>query len=157
MREVEDTFHLLHKLSQGQDEGLVHKVPNKDFIASLKNLDLDTCYISGHSFGGATALKALKVCRRINGEPIFQKALLYDSWLFPIRAEAESLISTGQNSNVMFINCEKFQSSKNISITKHFETPIADVGLKTNVITLRNTLHYARETSFDTLLLFRKC
>ena len=79
---------------------------------------------------------------------MFQKALLYDSWLFPIGKEAEEMTTMGQNPNVMFINCQKFQSLKNMSITKHFETPLADIGLKTNVITLRDTLHYARKSLF---------
>lgn len=43
--------------ASGGEEDLsdLHEPPGKEFLASLKYLDLDDkCYISGHSFGGAT-------------------------------------------------------------------------------------------------------
>ena len=66
VRECEETFNLLRRLSEGHvDESLLNEPPNTEFITSLKHLDLDTCFISGHSFGGATALKALYTSRYI--------------------------------------------------------------------------------------------
>ena len=77
---------------------------------------------------------------------MFHKAVLYDSWLYPIREDAESMSSTaGVNSNVLFVNCQKFQSRKNLETMKHFDTSLNGIELKTNVITLRDTFHYARK------------
>ena len=63
VRECEKAFELLRCLSSGQIPGdhLLHK--QEEFIHSLSHLDLQNCFVSGHSFGGATALKALYTSR----------------------------------------------------------------------------------------------
>lgn len=67
---------------------------------------------------------------------MFKKALLYDTWMFPLRYEAEQLSKEGQASCVHFINCERFQGLKNIETMRHFEKD-------GNIVTLRDTQHYA--------------
>ena len=58
--ECEKTYDLLNRLalaaSRGEEDlGDLHEPPGKEFLDSLKYLDMDDkCYISGHSFGGAT-------------------------------------------------------------------------------------------------------
>ena len=58
--ECEKTYDLLNRLALGasrgeEDLGDLHEPPGKEFLDSLKYLDMDDkCYISGHSFGGAT-------------------------------------------------------------------------------------------------------
>ena len=46
--------------------------------------------------------------RRSDGQSMFKKALLFDSWLFPLREEAEKLAKQNQsdasNKDVYFVN-----------------------------------------------------
>ena len=48
------------------------------------------------------------IFRSGNGQKMFKKALLFDSWLFPIREEAEKLAQTDHSdvgdNNVYFVN-----------------------------------------------------
>ena len=56
---------LMERLNRGESEEFHHFVPSKEFLDSLKSkLDTNQPVISGHSFGGATMVKALleKVC-----------------------------------------------------------------------------------------------
>eukprot|EP00093_Oithona_nana_P007396 07396.XXX_240811_242283_1 [CDS] Oithona nana genome sequencing. len=129
--ECEKTYSLLNRLASlaasGGEEDLsdLHEPPGKEFLASLKYLDLDDkCYISGHSFGGATGLKAMYTSKkRDDGTQMFKKAILYDSWLFPIREEAADLVKKHNTDtvDVLFLNCQKFQSRNNLATMKHFE------------------------------------
>lgn len=62
VRECESTFHLLSKVLKEANLDLFHPQPPSNFIESVRaaRLDLDrNCFISGHSFGGATALKSI--------------------------------------------------------------------------------------------------
>lgn len=68
VKECEIAYSLLCQLS-GQSNGHHDLVPDEssaDFLSSLSQARLnltDDCYISGHSFGGATALKCLYVSK----------------------------------------------------------------------------------------------
>ena len=56
---------LMERLNRGESEEFHHFVPSQEFLDSLKSkLDTNQPVISGHSFGGATMVKALleKVC-----------------------------------------------------------------------------------------------
>ena len=65
VKECEMTYHLLHQLSDEKSTDMkstfqLHESPPQEFLDSLRRAKLnlnDECYISGHSFGGATALK----------------------------------------------------------------------------------------------------
>lgn len=74
--------------------------------------------------------------RQGNGRGMFKKALLYDTWMFPLRHEASNLANPVQSANALFVNCQRFQGMKNIESMRHFE--ISD-----NLITLKDALHYA--------------
>ena len=69
---------------------------------------------------------------------MFKKALLLDSWMFPLRNEAEVLTkqTLRRPEDVLFLNCQRFQGPKNFQTMRHFET-------KGNILTLKDTLHYA--------------
>ena len=41
--------------------------------------------------------------------------------LFPIREEAADLVKKDNTANVLFLNCQKFQSRKNLATMKYFE------------------------------------
>ena len=62
--------------------------------------------------------------------------------LFPIREEAADLVKKDNTANVLFLNCQKFQSRKNLATMKYFEKLNESNGLS-NIITLRETMHYA--------------
>ena len=60
VNECEKAYNLLKSLATSGSEEELCDPPCKEFLASLKRLDMDDrCYISGHSFGGATGLKAM--------------------------------------------------------------------------------------------------
>ena len=76
---------------------------------------------------------------------MFKKALLFDSWMFPIRQEAEALAAASKTNpvpDVYFVNCQRFQSAKNVATIRRFED-------NNNVLTLRDTLHYAPVRSYS--------
>ena len=73
---------------------------------------------------------------------MFKKAILFDSWMFPIREEAENLASKRDiKSELLFINCQRFQGASNLRTMNHFEQ--TDNSGSSNVITLRDAMHYA--------------
>ena len=65
--------------------------------------------------------------------------------LFPIREEATDLVNAQKTvgSNVLFLNCQKFQSRNNLRTMKHFEQSNTASTQSSNIITLRDTMHYA--------------
>ena len=60
---VEECFQALEvmeKLKAGEQIEFAHFVPSRDFLTGLKSrLDTANSIVAGHSFGGATAVKAL--------------------------------------------------------------------------------------------------
>ena len=77
-----------------------------------------------------------------NTQFMFKKAILFDSWMFPIREEAEILASKRDiKSELLFINCQRFQGTRNLQTMNHFEQ--TDNSGSSNVITLRDAMHYA--------------
>jgi len=147
VKECELAYQLLHQLVSVDDSNpnvfQLHDPLPQEFLDSLRQAKLnltEECYVSGHSFGGATALKSFYTSMNGNGQKMFKKALLFDSWLYPIRQEAEKLAQmdhadVGDN-NVYFVNCQRFQGMKNIATMRHFEK-------EGNILTLKDTMHYA--------------
>jgi hypothetical protein len=78
---------------------------------------------------------------------MFTKGVLFDAWLFPLRYEAERLSSMSTYKDrppFLFVNCERFQSAKNLETMSFFEHELPDDhGGQTNVLTLRGGMHYA--------------
>lgn len=67
IRDCESAVQLLQKLSKGESHEWTLFKPTDEFLASLQNrLDFARCYISGHSFGSATALKALYTSKYVS-------------------------------------------------------------------------------------------
>ena len=47
---------------------------------------------------------------------MFKKAILFDSWMFPLREEATYLVSKRDiKSELLFINCQRFQGRGGLS------------------------------------------
>ena len=59
-----------------------------------------------------------------NGGFMFKKAICFDAWMFPLREEAENLASQREDirSEILFINCQRFQGKKNLQTMSHFES-----------------------------------
>ena len=72
-----------------------------------------------------------------NDQAMFKKALMLDAWMFPIREEASTLCAKCDDlQSAYFVNCQRFQGKRNLQTMRHFEKA-------SNIITLRDTLHYA--------------
>ena len=73
---------------------------------------------------------------------MFKKSILFDSWMFPLREEATYLVSKRDiKSELLFINCQRFQGKRNLQTMNHFELTTSTS--RSNVITLRDAIHYA--------------
>lgn len=103
---------------------------------NLKNsLDLDKVAVAGHSFGGATTVLTLATDKR------FKSGVALDSWMFPLREE--NGISSGME-NLLFINCETFQTKKNLEVMKRFEVELENDSFpSSNVLTILGASHHS--------------
>ena len=99
----------------------------------MDSMNLDMVTIAGHSFGGATTALGMTMDAR------FKVGVALDSWMFPIREEKLNKISPEK---LLFINCEKFQGTKNLQTMKRFEGNV-DNGIPSNVLTVLKATHYA--------------
>jgi len=146
VKECVQVLDLMERLNRGESEEFHHFVPSQEFLDSLKSkLDTNQPVISGHSFGGATMVKAL-----LEKNSKFKIGLGLDTWTYPVKGEdSDNLaanLNSGQQSSdkpkLLFINCEKFQGESNLATMSKFEFPISDT-METNVLTLKNAVHYA--------------
>ncbi|XP_059086199.1 platelet-activating factor acetylhydrolase-like [Tigriopus californicus] len=165
-RECQTVLDVLQSLNQEKQDGVVKKPfdPRDAFsLGSLyQRIDLEGgVAIAGHSFGGASTIKALMAKE---GE-LFKAGFCFDSWMFPIREEAPDLAIVGKP--LFFINYEKFQWRRNLQTMRNFERPLPDsIGVlarpssvsssacppssslpvnsqsSTNVITIKKAIHY---------------
>jgi len=143
VEECVQVLDLIEKLNRGEPEEFVHFVPGQDFLQSLESrIDVSRPAIAGHSFGGATVVKAL-----FDQGSRFKVGLGLDTWMFPLRGEESDLLAANASSadvkpSLLFINCEKFQGENNLKTMAKFECPLDDV-LDSNVLTLKKAIHYA--------------
>ena len=117
-------------------------------LSSLEgSLDLsDGAIVTGHSFGGATAVKALQT------HNCFSLGFCLDAWMFPIKFEAKELKTAGGEKPLAFVNYEKFQWINNLKTMRNFEGSLNlsdengvgenDSLLKSNVYTIKQAIHY---------------
>jgi len=90
--------------------------------------------VAGHSMGGATTIRTLAE------DPRFVAGVAFDSWQYPVRDDEVNL----DRSNLLFVNCEKFQSKTNLGRMTKFETKLEKLGpVSSNVVNLRGAYHYA--------------
>ncbi|CAJ0921928.1 unnamed protein product [Ranitomeya imitator] len=85
---------------------------NFDWSLLKDSIDVQKLAIAGHSFGAATAIKALGRDSR------FRCGVALDSWMFPLRDEIFSTI----HQPVLFVNSEKFQWVDNILLMKKMDS-----------------------------------
>lgn len=158
-RECQTVLDVLQRLNQYKHDGVVKKPfdPTNAFnLDSLhQRIDLESgVAIAGHSFGGASTIKALMA----KEGDLFKAGFCFDSWMFPIREEAPNLASVGKP--LFFINYEKFQWRRNLQTMRNFERPLSDHSSSitsssssssalpvnsqssTNVITIKKAIHY---------------
>jgi len=111
VREVKDTLSLLIDLNNGKDVKNVLKEENYRTEIFKDRLDVSNPILTGHSFGGVTSLLTL------NEDSRFQRGIVLDSWLFPIRDEVFQ-----PRQPLVFINTESFMNKNNIARMKMFMT-----------------------------------
>lgn len=91
----------------------------------------------GHSLGGVSIVPTLASDKR------FKVGVALDAWMFPVREEDG--IFSSVNQPVYFINMEKFQTVKNLSIMKR----LASESVDRRMVTIRGTIHQnAADTPF---------
>ncbi|KAM4040796.1 platelet-activating factor acetylhydrolase-like [Anomaloglossus baeobatrachus] len=91
------------------------------------SIDVQKVAAAGHSFGGATAIKALGRDTR------FRCAVALDAWMFSLRDEIFSTI----HQPILFINSEKFQWVNNIILMKKLDS----TSVERKMITIKGSVH----------------
>ncbi|XP_053317212.1 platelet-activating factor acetylhydrolase isoform X2 [Spea bombifrons] len=91
------------------------------------SLDVGRISVAGHSFGAATAIKALGRDAR------FRCGIALDAWMFSLKNEVFSAIQQP----VLFVNSEKFQWVENILIMKKMDSSSAE----RKMITIKGSVH----------------
>jgi len=139
---VEEARHcldLLEKVNKGrlgQDNIWVDGCEGTSLLEQMEGcLAMEKVCIVGHSFGGATTALALAQDSRLKG------GIALDSWLFPLKDESE--LKPPSPESLLFVNCEKFQGPTNLERMKKFTGHPGNVGLPSNVVTLKEASHYA--------------
>ena len=136
--ECVQVLELMERLNQGVQEEYVHFVPSQDFLDSFKfKLYTEKAVIAGHSFGGATTVRALFTGA---GTPTskFKVGVGMDTWMFPLKHDADEIMEKfrGEQQNdevdespepppkMLFVNCQRFQGPNNLQTMSKFQSPI---------------------------------
>lgn len=91
------------------------------------SIDIHKVAAAGHSFGAATAIKALGRDSR------FKCGVALDAWMFPLRDEIFSAI----HQPVLFVNSEKFQWVDNVLLMKNMDS----TRVERKMITIKGSVH----------------
>ncbi|XP_071999809.1 platelet-activating factor acetylhydrolase isoform X2 [Engystomops pustulosus] len=107
---------------------VTNALPSKFNWLPLKDsIDVKRIAVAGHSFGAATAIKALGRDSR------FRCAVALDAWMFSLRDEIFSTI----HQPVLFVNSEKFQWVDNILLMKRMDSS----RVERKMITIKGSVH----------------
>uniref|UniRef100_A0A8C5MC20 Platelet-activating factor acetylhydrolase n=1 Tax=Leptobrachium leishanense TaxID=445787 RepID=A0A8C5MC20_9ANUR len=100
---------------------------NFDWLSLKDSLDVRRIAAVGHSFGAATAIKALGRDSR------FKCGIALDAWMFPLREE----VFTAIHQPVLFVNSEKFQWVENVLLMKKMDS----TAVERKMITIKGAVH----------------
>ncbi|KAM4693966.1 platelet-activating factor acetylhydrolase isoform 1-T2 [Discoglossus pictus] len=100
---------------------------NFDWSLLKNSIDIQKIAVAGHSFGAASAIKALGRDSR------FRCGIAMDAWMFSLRDEVFSEI----HQPVLFINSEKFQWVENVLIMRKLDSSTVE----RKMITIKGTVH----------------
>lgn len=136
--EASYALNILEEINQGKLDNTWIQNMSEGEIDTFRNevkdsMNLNMAVIGGHSFGGATTTLCLAT------EPRFKAGVALDSWMFPLREEKLNYTSPG---NLLFLNCEKFQGTKNLETMRTYEGSL-DNEVESNVLTVLKATHYA--------------
>ncbi len=152
--ECSQAVTVLSRLNEGDLEGIVKPFDDQERPFHLRTfrgrMALDKGVIlAGHSFGGATVVKAMSDphIRR----PDFSAGFCLDAWMYPLRKEVASLAAADGGRTLAFLNYEDFQWRKNLEAMRHFEQKLQFGGqtaddestVDINVHTVRGATHYS--------------
>ncbi|KAM8953984.1 platelet-activating factor acetylhydrolase [Pelodytes ibericus] len=98
-----------------------------DWLLLKDSLDVKRIAVAGHSFGAATAIKALGRDSR------FRCGIALDAWMFSLRDEIFSTV----HQPVLFVNSEKFQWVNNILLMKKMDS----TSVERKMITIKGSVH----------------
>ena len=124
--ECVQTLELVECLNQGGTVDFVHHIPTQEFLESFKfKIYTEKTVVSGHSFGGATTVKAVMSASGTQKSK-FKFGVAFDSWMLPIRDEIEDLTKANpsEERQLFFLNYEKFQWPKNLINMGKFQQTI---------------------------------
>ncbi|KAK4299482.1 hypothetical protein Pmani_028239 [Petrolisthes manimaculis] len=117
---------VLHKLNEGQVKNEL--VTGFDLKQLCHRLDLTDPIMSGHSFGGGTAIATLAKDKR------FKIGVSLDPWMFPIKDDIDTLCPS-ITQPLLCISTEAFQSDSNLQAMSKLNTQT------TIFVTIKGTVH----------------
>ncbi|PSN34783.1 hypothetical protein C0J52_06205 [Blattella germanica] len=137
VEECKKVIELMENLNSGSS--IVNVLHTNFNLSQFKGrLNLTNMTMMGHSFGGATALLALKGDRRL------KFGVILDPWMFPLKEESD--LSTCIKQPLLFVNTETFHITSNYNALKKYIVTPDGCGERTS-FTIRQTTH---ESQSDT-------
>ncbi|XP_044144956.1 platelet-activating factor acetylhydrolase isoform X2 [Bufo gargarizans] len=100
---------------------------NFNWLLLKDSIDVQKVAVAGHSFGAATAIKALGRDSR------FRCGVALDAWMYSLREELFSTV----HQPVIFVNSEKFQWVDNILLMKKMNS----TSVERKMITIKGSVH----------------
>ncbi|KAG7168770.1 Platelet-activating factor acetylhydrolase-like [Homarus americanus] len=120
------TLDVLEKLNEGK---VKNELPsNFDLQQLFGRLDMSQPVMTGHSFGGVTAISTLAKDKR------FKIGLALDPWMFPIKDEVDALCPS-VTQPLICISTEAFQSDSNLQAMSKLNSDT------TVFVTIKGTVH----------------
>jgi len=119
-QEVSNALDLVARLNAGEKiANCLKKETGFDFAVFKGMINMDCCYMMGHSFGGATALLAA------SDDPRFKGVISIDPWMFSV-----SKLNFCLSKPALMINTELFVHKSNIKKVREVCTDVSAYLLK---------------------------
>ncbi|XP_076054299.1 platelet-activating factor acetylhydrolase-like [Oratosquilla oratoria] len=139
-KRVEEIFQTLSFLDELNAGDVTNAFTKDEVPLSLSvfkgKLDTDNVVLLGHSYGGASVLKALADERSHR----FKAGVALDPWMFPLREHVMD-VASGLRVPVRCISSWAFNDGPNLKALAKYEANVSNPDLATYQ-TIRNTVHY---------------
>ncbi|CAM6093508.1 unnamed protein product [Calypogeia fissa] len=142
-KEITEVVRVLESLDEGlltQGSNIVTSKTKLNVISMLHRLDLNHLAISGHSFGGATAVMVSAMDNR------FKCCLGLDVWWEPMESQKLEFNKSQSRVPMILINTENFdwkalREARMVFLNARLESSTKERPLVTELMTIKGTVH----------------